>query len=321
MAWIDRQLPEGDEIFLDHVGYFAADLGSAGHQLGRLGFRISPVNVQYNADDTGSLVVTGTSNRLVLLERGFIEVLAATADTPLAGQLGAALARYAGFHVIALTHADMAAERARLTRAGFEMLDVVNLRRRVDTAAGERQMAYSILRTKPGAMAEGRVQMLTNHTPELLWTPGTTNHENKVDALSDLLICVDDPAEAASRYGRFTGRSANDAEGIRTIDLERGRIVLADRETAERNFKGLSVPDLPYVAGLALRSGDMAATRRVSGRAGISPLYADDLLVCIGPADALGAHLLFHAASVDMPWHALAASGDSFPLSAPATPN
>jgi Glyoxalase-like domain len=84
-AGTDRQLPQGDEIFLDHVGYFVADLEAAGRQLERLGFQVSPLNVQCNANERGALLPTGTSNRLALLDRGFIEVLAATGQTTLAG--------------------------------------------------------------------------------------------------------------------------------------------------------------------------------------------------------------------------------------------
>jgi glyoxalase-like protein len=307
-AWIDRQLPQGDEIFLDHAGYFVADLEAAAHQLRRLGFQVSPLNVQYNANERGDLVSTGTSNRLALLERGFIELLASTGETPLADQLRSAVARYQGLHLIALTHADMAAQRRRLVNAGFAMQRIVNLRRRVTTAEGERLMAYSVLRTEPGEMAEGRVQMLTNHTPELLWTPGSTVHENWADALTELLICVGDPDEAAMRYGRFTGRSAGRNGSRAAIVLDRGRLLLVNPSDAAAMLPGLNLPDLPYIAGIALRSADLAATRRVLMREAIKTPIATDELICVGPDHALGTYLLFHAGSVDAPWHLLARS-------------
>ena len=50
-GWVDRQMPAGDEVFLDHVGYFVADLDDAGQRLGRLGFQVSAVNVQTNDVD------------------------------------------------------------------------------------------------------------------------------------------------------------------------------------------------------------------------------------------------------------------------------
>ena len=52
--WTERQLPQRGEVFIDHVGYFVADLDAAGAQLERLGFRVSLVNVQTNADAKGS---------------------------------------------------------------------------------------------------------------------------------------------------------------------------------------------------------------------------------------------------------------------------
>jgi hypothetical protein len=305
-AWIDRQLPQGDEIFLDHVGFFVTDLEVAARQLERLGFQVSPLNVQHNADEHGELVPTGTSNRLALLERGFIEMLAATGETPLADQLRGAVARYQGLHLIALTHADMAAQRRRLVNAGFAMQRIVNLRRRVATVDGERQMAYSVLRTEPGEMAEGRVQMLTNHTPELLWTPGSAVHDNRVDALTQLLVCVRDPVEAVLRYGRFCGRGVSGDEQIAIVALERGDILLVSASRAVSMLPDLTLPDLPYIAGIALRSADLEATRRVLTREAIKTPFATDELICVGPVDALGAYLLFHARSVDAPWQALA---------------
>src|SRR5437764_1107111 len=124
VTWIDRQLPVRDEVFVDHVGYFVHDLDAAGTQLERLGFRVSAINVQTNADASDALKPSGTSNRLAKLKYGFLEMLAATHDTPLADQFKQALARYSGLHLIALSAADMHSERARLIDAGFAMQEV-----------------------------------------------------------------------------------------------------------------------------------------------------------------------------------------------------
>ena len=87
MAWVDRQSPEGDEIFYDHIGYFVPDLEIAGTQLEKLGFQVSDINIQYNENAAGELHPTGTSNKLAKLNLGFIEVLAATSESALADQL------------------------------------------------------------------------------------------------------------------------------------------------------------------------------------------------------------------------------------------
>ena len=61
MAWIDRQVPEGDEIFYDYIGYFVTNLETAGAQLEKLGFQVSAINIQYNENEAGELIPTGTS--------------------------------------------------------------------------------------------------------------------------------------------------------------------------------------------------------------------------------------------------------------------
>src|SRR5215813_13536688 len=77
---IDRQLPLGDEIFLDHVGHFVPDPQAASDALARIGFTPTPVSVQ--VDPAGA--PTGSGNVCAMFARGCIEVLFQTAATPLA---------------------------------------------------------------------------------------------------------------------------------------------------------------------------------------------------------------------------------------------
>jgi catechol 2,3-dioxygenase-like lactoylglutathione lyase family enzyme len=302
----DRQLPQGEEVFLDHVGYFVADLEAAGRALERLGFRVSPVNLQQNADAAGTLRPSGTSNRIALLRRGFIEMLAATHQTPLADQLRQSLARYAGIHLIALSHGDIPRQCERLTAAGFRMQEVVRLRRHKQTPQGVREVAWSVLRPEPGEMPEGRVQFALCHTPELTWPDDAPVPENGADALTDLLLCVADRREAAERFGRYVGRSPAHEANISTVPLDRGRLLFVEPAETGHVLPSFVPPAVPYMAGQALRS-DVSRAREVLAKRGVQPLFADDELVCIGPADALGSYLLFHGVSVNEPWRALAA--------------
>jgi hypothetical protein len=302
----DRQLPVGGEVFLDHVGYFTADLDAAGAQLARLGFAVSPVNLQQNADAQGRLTPSGTSNRLAVLRRGFLEVLAATHDTPLGDQLKAALARYAGLHLIALSHADIPAERERLIAEGFAMQEVVNLRRHKQTAEGMREVRWSVLRPQAGVMPEGRVQFAYCHTPELTWNEAAPPLANAADGLSDILLIVRDRQEAAARFGRFAGRAPREEGSLSIVPLDRGRIVLAEPDftSAISNF---TLPNVPCMCGQALFCADLGLVRSILAEAGIRSLVDNDHVVCVGAGDALGSLLVFHAASVKSPWAALAA--------------
>jgi len=303
--WAGRQLPESDEVFLDHVGYFIADLEAAGAQLERLGFRVSLTNVQTNADANGELKPSGTSNRLAKLKFGFLEILAATHDTPLADQFKQALARYSGLHLIALSHEDLPAQRTRLVDAGFAMQDVVELRRRDRTLPGAPEVHFSVLRPQPGVMAEGRVQWVTPHTPDTVWRPDTITTKNGAEGLTDVLLCVDDPVGVAARYGRYVGRVPVMRGGLHAVTLERGGLVFADAAQAANILPDFRPSSRPFMAGQAVRA-DISLMRAVLATNGITPVLASNDLICIGPADALGGYLLFHSPSISEPWNALA---------------
>ena len=113
-ARTDRQLPVGDEIFLDHVGHFVRDPQAATRALVRAGFAPTPVSVQTQPDPAGGAPrLTGTGNVTAMLTRGYVEVLFKTADTPLGHELDAAMARHAGIHLVAFAVADAAGAHRR----------------------------------------------------------------------------------------------------------------------------------------------------------------------------------------------------------------
>ena len=305
MAWIDRQSPEGDEIFYDHIGYFVHDLDNVGVRMEKLGFQVSATNIQYNEDAAGELQRTHTSNKLVKLNLGFIEMLAATGKSPLADQLENMLARYQGLHVIALTNADIEATAARLAASGIDMQDPAHLRRKVMVNGEETLMVFTVCRVRPGTYNEGRLQILTNHTPENFWLPGDMDHANGADTLTDLLICVDDVEEAINRYETFLGTDAITMMGLRTLDLARGRFHFVTPEQAQAMLPGFTAPTLPYTCGQGLGSLNLAASKAYFRNAGVKPVYEDEDFFCIGPDDAMGAYLLFHDKGVEAPWPSL----------------
>ncbi len=295
MAWIERQLPEADEVFLDHVGWFVPDLDGARRALHRLGFVVSPRNLHYNADPDGNLVPAGTANRLVTPALGYLEFLAASGDTPLARQLRTALQRYPGIHLIAFGAADPYRVEKRLTAAGLDLQPTVRLRRPLEPTAGAPVAEFTVLRAAPGAMPEGRIQFCAHHTPELVWQSGGTVHRNTVDALTDVLLVCEDRTAAVKRYELFTGREARrEADDLDGIELDRGRLTLASAGAAAKLLPGFAAPSLPFGAAVALRCTDLDAARATLQRAGVEPIIDRRDLLGIGPADGLGAFMFIH---------------------------
>ena len=89
------QAPRAGKLSLDHVAHFVPDIDAASTAFQALGFTLTPFSAQmHRLEDGGPLVPAGAGNRCVMLERGYIECLTPTADTVIADQLNAAIARY-----------------------------------------------------------------------------------------------------------------------------------------------------------------------------------------------------------------------------------
>jgi hypothetical protein len=189
-----------------------------------------------------------------------------------------------------LSHADLDAQRSRLVASGFDMQPMVHMRRQVKEYGVEGEVAWSVLRTMPGVMPEGRIQFVYPHTPDLSWPPGSMAHPNRVESLTGMVLCVADPAEAQSRYGAFLDRNADHG----SIALDRGILRIVGRDGAAEIVPAFDAPDLPYFAAVTLACADLDETRRVLAGNGVALLEDRSDALWIAPADALGSAMCFH---------------------------
>ena len=303
--WTDRQLPEDDEIFLDHLAHFVPDMAVAETAMTDLGFVLSPFTPQTNAAGPGEPPIqVGLANRCALLERGYLEILTphGKAETALAGQSLAAMERYVGVHLLAFSCVEPKDQTQRLAAEGFEPLPPVALQREIETETGPGLLRFSVLRVKPGTMPEGRIQFLTHHTPELLWQPRWMTHPNGARALTDILLCVDDPKAVASRFGRFTGL-AGSGDPIR-VATARGRLTIVNANRAARLVPDLFETSSPSIAAYAIETTDLDQARRHVVAHGLHPNDHDPdagSFWVTGPA-GLGGAILFHGNPATCPW-------------------
>ena len=221
---IARRLPAGDEIFLDHVGHFVRDGEAASRALVRCGFAPTPISIQVNPDTAGGSQPTGTGNVTAMLERGYLEILFKTSDTPLGRELETALSRHAGVHLAAFAVVNADKAHRRLAADGFAVRALVHMQRPVETASGAATAAFSIARVEPEAMPEGRIQLLTHHTEQAVWQERWLKHPNSAIGLIDVVIAVANVEEAAQRFARFTGRAATRTPGGALVRLDRGGV-------------------------------------------------------------------------------------------------
>ena len=287
------QLPEPGAVFLDHVAHFVADMDPAAAALERCGFRLTPFTAQTNRVGNKPLAA-GTGNRCAMFRRGYIEILAATGDTPLAQQLNERLARHTGLHLAAFSSADAAEEHRRLATAGFPVLPLVDMRRPVATEGGDEEARFSIARIAPGPMPEGRVQFLTHHTEHLVWPEPYLNHPNGAQALAAVWIAAADPAEPAERFARFTGRPARRDGAFVTITLERGALHFATEELLAGELGIAPGPPLPYLAASEIEVASLDRLRRRLDGTGLAhQTIAGWTAVSLPPS--IGGTILFRA--------------------------
>ncbi len=286
------QTPRSGKLNLDHVAHFVPDIDAASAAFESLGFTLTPFSAQMQRNEAGELAPAGAGNRCVMLERGYLECLTPTADTMIGNQLRTAIARYTGLHLIAFGTGDATADHARLSTEQFAPLAPVALQRSITTPGGTDTARFTVVRVPPGSMAEGRIQFCQQHTPELLWQSRWTRHANRAAGLTAVIVCVENPAEAAQRYARFTGLTAKIEGDAHAIDTARGRILLVPPPALQNAFR-LDPPALPWIAGSVIASADMAATR-ASIIASELPhgMLGDDRLYVV-PPPALGGVMVF----------------------------
>lgn len=291
------QAPDPGKLNLDHVAHFVPHIDAASAALEKLGFTLTPFSAQsHRLQPEGPLVPAGTGNRCVMLQRGYLEFLTPTGDTPVADQLRASIRRYVGVHLVAFGTGAPDLDHARLANGGFAPLAPVALQRPVATEHGEDTARFTVVRVAPGTMAEGRIQFVQQHTPNLLWQPRWIAHPNRATALAGAVICAADPWETARRYARFTGLPPRAAGQAWRLDTARGYLLFAAPDALERHL-GVAPPALPWIAGYVLQSGDIDASGDYLRGGGVDVMDKRRLRVTL-PA-ALGGIIIFEPAESD----------------------
>ena len=256
MSAAARQRPAPGELCLDHLAHFVPDLDAAARLLDKLGLASTPVS-HHRISGTPA----GTSNRCVMLEQGYLEILCPTLDTPHAQRVRGLMARYDGVHLACFGTPDAAFEHQRLAAHGFEPEPVVNLERKIDT--GE-QLRFRVVYVAPGKMPEGRVQYCEHLTPEHLWKEQYVNPLS----LEEIYVVADDPADTAARWAEFSGLLPRREGEMVRLATARGRIVIGTR-TALSEFLD-DVPPAPGIAGYMLGCGSAGHMAEQCARAGAS---------------------------------------------------
>lgn len=209
----ERQRPPAGSLYVDHVSHFVPDLDAAAAVFQDLGFRVTPVSAQRTPEGP-----VGASNRCVMLDEGYIELLSPTHDTPAAMRMRALMERYRGVHLVCFGTPDAQGEHERLAAHGFAPQPLVDLERQT----GEGTVRFKVVRPAPEAMPEGRIQFVEQLTPEVIWRERDVNPYG----LAEVFIAADDLAATAARWAEFAGLLPFTFGKAVRLEGARGRMVI-----------------------------------------------------------------------------------------------
>ena len=161
-------------IALDHVVHAVHDLDSTAATYSRLGFVVTP-----RADHP-----FGTSNRLVVVEDSYIEIVAVTDRDRLAGGFAPVVADYLaeqgeGIPFLVLSTADAEADHRRIVEAGITAEKPFMFSRPAPLPDGSTTTAsFTTVFLPPTPFP--RSFFCAHHTPEAIWNPAALAHPNRV---------------------------------------------------------------------------------------------------------------------------------------------
>src|ERR1051326_9025054 len=109
MTAAEQQRPAAGTLVLDHLAHFVPDLDAAAAVWESLGFTVSERS-NHQVDGKPAC----TANRCVLFERGYMELLAPTLETPNARRVRERMDQFVGVHLACFGTSDAQAEHRRL---------------------------------------------------------------------------------------------------------------------------------------------------------------------------------------------------------------
>ena len=282
---------------IDHVVHAVHDLDAAAAFYRSLGFTVGARNRH----------PWGTHNNIVQFPGCFIELLTLAEPDKLGSDglsvrfgafTGDFLKRGEGLSLLILESRDATGDEALFQGAGIAGSPVMRFEREGRRPDGTQvKVAFSLVFAGEQDAPATRFAVCQQHFPENFWNPAFQKHTNGATGIAGIVAVAAAPAQHRDFMLAFTGaRSARDVDGGFAVETLRGLVEVIAPAAFLARF-GVAAPDVAQGARLAaLRFAvpDPDILQGIPEQAGIAGLAAGGATV-IGPADAMGAVLVFEA--------------------------
>lgn len=278
-------------IGIDHAVVMVQDLDKSAENYRQLGFTLSPRGT-HSAH-------MGTGNYTIMFDPDYMELLGVLVPTEHNAPARAFVERHGeGIERIAFTAVDAAAGAEEIRARGLAPIGPTDFERPVTLPDGTVSAAQFRTFMWPTAEAPGGVRIFAcqHKTRETVWIPELMTHANAAKRISQVLIATPEPATEAAHLARMIDREPKtETDGAVTVTSggDRADFVYLTLDQLGKRYSGVALAGLSERGGaaLVLASGDLAATEKALGSAGIRSGAA----VVVPPAKANGTLLAFVA--------------------------
>jgi Glyoxalase-like domain len=282
---------------LDHIVHAVRDLDAAASAYGRLGFTVGARNHH----------PWGTHNHIIQYPGVFIELLTLAEPDKLGDDgfsrlfgayTGEFLKRGEGLSLLILESRDAAADAAEFAAADIGASAVMRFEREGRRPDGSAvKVAFSLAFAEDKDAPDIHFATCQQHFPENFWNPTFQKHANSVIGIAGVVVVAAEPERHRRFFEAFAGVPAASIDGGITLATPRGTIEVVTPAVYTARF-GVTPPDLahgPRLAALRFAVAQPSLLQAAPELAGIAGLYVGSPTV-IGPADAMGATLVFERA-------------------------
>ena len=161
------------------------------------------------------------------------------------------------------------------------MRPLVDMQRPVDTVGARGTAAFTVARLEPGEMPEGRIQLLTHRTEQMVWQPRWLAHPNGAIGLTSVIIAVGDLERSgatlrASHRPPRTSILPRLSPSISTA----GAWNLVTASTFAQMCPQIPIPSLPFIGAYGIEVGSLEIAERIlqAGRARDAPAGGRSLI-------------------------------------------
>lgn len=267
---------------IDHVVVLVRDLDKAQRAWQRMGFTLTP---------RGHHTI-GSQNHCLMFGRDYVELLAVPRPHPATRHYSDFLANGEGLGGVALATDDAAGLHAGLAGDGIVADAPLDFSRPVQDLGEAR---FRIVQFPADASPGCRLFACQHFTRELVWRPEYQRHANGAAEIAALAVVAEDPAAAATSYGKLLAARPQAIEEGLLVQTGSAPIALASRWKLGHRLHGVGLPlrPRPLVAALFVRVADRARAAGVLRRNGLEPIALADGSFAVSAQDAHGVAVVF----------------------------